>query len=382
MSELMLNPNLRVQPVLTDGRVTAYSLLALVRGRGRLASTVAIAAASPEVTRVLKGLSDADADVEVDETAFASLVDLGVLVQDHEISRGVGFSCRLPVGAPVAPAALTVNPQLAITAFEDFARTTGLVGVLEPCTWIAVVADPVTGARWPYWIDDRDHALLLRLVPGAPPPAELDAAELDRLAGAGILVDADAVAYARQRIDAAAAQFARSRYAELPGLLPAPQMLALCSYYRGLRNEGHLFSQDDLVPLRHAMPSERVMQYYHRELYGLFARVIGDPIKPSYAYLASYRRGAALARHLDREQCKFTASLLLEYLAGPSDDRVWPIHLELPASDEPVAVHLEPGDCLLFSGCDQPHYRQELRGERSTSFLLHYVDEAFSGSLE
>lgn len=382
MSELMLNPNLCVQPVLADGRVTAYSLLALVRGRGRLHATVDIAAASPDVTRVLKGLSDADADVEVDETAFATLVDLGILVQDHEISQSVTFSCRPTARASVTPPGLTVNSQLAITAFEDFARVSALAGVLEPCSWIAVVTDPVTGARWPYWIGERDHELLRRLVPGGPPPAELGPAELGRLAGAGILVDADAVASARQRVDAAAAQFVRSGYVKLPGVLPAPQLIALRSYYRGLLNEGHLFPQDHHNPLRHVMPGERVMQYYHRELYGLFARVIGDPIKPSYAYFASYLRGATLAKHHDREQCKFTASLLLEYLAGPSDDQGWPLHLELPASGEQIAVHLEPGDCLLFSGCEQPHHRHELRGERSTSFLLHYVDDAFSGSLD
>lgn len=385
MSELVLNPNLRVRPVLADGRVTAYSLRALVRGRGRLHRTVEVAAASPDVARVLKGLSDADADVEVDDTAFASLVDLGVLVQDHEISQPVAFSvglpARLPAEATVGPAALTVNPGLAILAFEDFARAHGLAGALEPCPWIAVVTDPVTGARWPYWIDDRDRELLLRLVPGAVPPAGLDASELGRLATSGILVDADAVACARRRIDAAVAQFARSGYAELPQVIPALQRMALCRYYRGLVDEGHVLASDSQVALRHAMHDERLMRYCHRELYGLFARVIGDPIVPSYAYFASYRRGATLARHRDRAQCKFTASVLLEYLAGPSDDPVWPIHLELPGG-EPIAVHLAPGDCLLFSGCDQPHYRHELRGERSTSLLLHHVDQAFSGSLE
>lgn len=383
MSELILNPNLRVQPVLTDGRVTAYSLIALVRGRGRLHNTVQIAGASARVAGVLKGLIDADADVEVDEAAYAPLVDLGVLVQEEDVSRQVTFSCRLRADAHADATALTVNPEFTIMRFDDFIRREkGLAPALDPCEQIAVVTDPVTGARYPYWINDRDRELLKRLVPGAPPPADLDNAELGQFADAGILIDVDAVAVARQRVNAAAALFARYGYAELPHVLPASQIAALNSYYGDLLKEGHVFHHDRQVPLRHAQHNERVMQYYHRQLCSFFARVIGEPIKPSYGYFASYRRGATLEKHRDRKQCKFTASLLLDYLASPSDDQVWPLHLELPATGEQVAVGLQAGGCLLFSGCEQPHYRHELRGERSMSFFLHYVDEAFSGSLE
>jgi hypothetical protein len=42
----------------------------------------------------------------------------------------------------------------------------------------------------------------------------------------------------------------------------------------------------------------------------------------------------------------------------------------------------DPEDGLLFRGGELPHYRHALRGERSTSLFLHYVDESFSGTLE
>ena len=133
MSDLMLNPNLRVQPVVTEGRVTAYSLVALVRGRGRLHSTVEVAAATSEITGVLKGLVEADADVEVDETAYASLVDLGVLVREQDIARRVAFSCPLVPGPRPTGAALQVNPGLAIAAVGDLVEgDSALARVLEP----------------------------------------------------------------------------------------------------------------------------------------------------------------------------------------------------------------------------------------------------------
>jgi hypothetical protein len=71
----------------------------------------------------------------------------------------------------------------------------------------------------------------------------------------------------------------------------------------------------------------------------------------------------------------------IDYAAAPSDDRGWPLYLELPATGQPIAIRLAPGEGVLYRGCELPHDRHELHGERSMSFFLHYVDEAFSGHL-
>jgi hypothetical protein len=384
MTELVLNPNLRIEPVLRNGRLTAYALTALVRGRGRLQRTVEIARARPEVIDVLERMvNDAEVEIEVDEAACAPLVDLGVLVHDHEISRSVRLSCRLDAGSEPAAALLTVNSDIAITGFAEFAaQQPGLEHSLESCAQIVVVADPVTGAHLPYWLDDRERRVLQRLVPGAPPPADLDPADLNRLAGADILVAELTAAAGRRRMRGAAAQLAQHGYAVLPSLLPRLQIAALRRYYRSLIEEGHVADHDSQVERRFAQHNERLMRYYHHQLCSVFAGVAGRPLKPSYGYLSSYRRGARLKKHVDRAQCEFTASLLIDYARGPSDDPAWPLYLELPATGERIAIDLEPGGAVLYRGCELPHYRDELHGEYSTSLFLHYVDEAFSDELE
>jgi hypothetical protein len=82
MNELRLNPNLRIRRIVVDGQVTAYSLVAPVKGRGRLQHTLGVADTDPSVVSVLEGLTDADAesDVDADEAAWATLARLGVLV--------------------------------------------------------------------------------------------------------------------------------------------------------------------------------------------------------------------------------------------------------------------------------------------------------------
>jgi hypothetical protein len=160
------------------------------------------------------------------------------------------------------------------------------------------------------------------------------------------------------------------------------QIAALRRYYRELVDEGLVADHDSHVALRFAQHNECLMQYYHRQLCAFFAQIAQQSIKPSYCYFSSYRRGTTLSKHVDREQCQLTASLLIDYEATRLDDQAWPLYLELPASGEQIPIVLQPGTCVLYRGCELPHYRDEFRGERSTSSFLHYVDEAFSGRLQ
>jgi hypothetical protein len=387
MNELLLNPNLSVKSISREGRVCSYSLVALVKGRGRLNSNIEILNSDPDVIAVLEALVDNGPDInmevefEVEPSACEALVDLGVLVGVDEISRPVVFSCRLDADGEQIIAPSTVNPSLIVMSFQDFVESEkGLTHVLERCSQIALVVDSVTCARYPYWLDDAECALLKRLVPGALPPPDLEAVDISRLSRAGILVNEHVIAASRQRVHATADQFARRGYAELPKILPPLQIAALCRYYRSLLNEGHIATHDRQVDLRSSQHNEPLMLYYHRQLCELFSCITRQTMKPSYGYFASYRHGAVLKKHVDREQCKFTASLLLDYVAGPLDDQAWPLYLELPTGEQ-VDICLEPGGCVLYRGCELPHYRYAFRGQRSASFFLHYVDEDFSGQL-
>src|SRR5205085_12676542 len=125
--------------------------------------------------------------------------------------------------------------------------------------------------------------------------------------------------------------------------------------------------------------------------------------KPSYVYAASYKEGAVLDPHVDREQCEYSISLQVDYYPEPLDGiSPWPLFLEpfVPPKDASAsdrrfeqsefksddelkrAVHLANGDGLLYKGRELVHYRNALPdGNRSTSLFFHYVSESFSGTL-
>ena len=127
--------------------------------------------------------------------------------------------------------------------------------------------------------------------------------------------------------------------------------------------------------------NEPVARFFHRDIAATLSAVAGEPIKPSYVYMASYLSGAELKKHTDRPQCEFSVTLCLDFSPEPELATPWPIHLDTSSST--VTVYQALGDGLAYRGTRLPHYRYVLaEGQTSTSIFFHYVSEEFSGSLE
>jgi hypothetical protein len=106
----------------------------------------------------------------------------------------------------------------------------------------------------------------------------------------------------------------------------------------------------------------------------------GEPVKPSYVYMASYKAGAILEAHTDRVQCDYSVTLCLDYSPDPRATTPWPLYLHKKSGK--VTVFQAIGDALLYRGCQIPHSREALpEGHTSTSIFFHFVREDFTGSL-
>src|SRR5262249_29122579 len=102
----------------------------------------------------------------------------------------------------------------------------------------------------------------------------------------------------------AASKFRAFRYVTLRDLIHPFQLAALRRYYRELIAEGYLPFGDGQVERRYVAHNEPLARYMHRRLTPLVNGLAGLAMKPSYVYSASYRPGAVLLPHRDREQCE------------------------------------------------------------------------------
>ena len=248
----------------------------------------------------------------------------------------------------------------------------------HPILWID---DAATGSLRPFWIRPRDFWAIRALSPGEPVPAPVPDRLRAPLAGAGALVSSgERRAGAAHLAQAAAAEaLAATDLCMLEGMLHEAHRRALADYYERLIDTGSWPLGDDQVAGRYGWHNEPLSRFFHHQLTALVSRVAGRSVRPSYSYVSAYRGGAVLGRHLDREQCDYTVSLLLAE-SGPGVAGGWPLHFD--TRDGITTVIQRPGQAVLFRGTRVPHYRPPLPDHSThTSLLFHYVPAEFRRTL-
>jgi hypothetical protein len=96
------------------------------------------------------------------------------------------------------------------------------------------------------------------------------------------------------------------------------------------------------------------------------SRILGEEVLPTYTYARIQTKGHSLPRHRDRPSCEISLSVNLK------KDRDWDFYIQKPTGEE-VVVTLNPGDAILYLGCQADHWRNPFVGEQHVQLFLHYV---------
>lgn len=205
------------------------------------------------------------------------------------------------------------------------------------------------------------------------------------LHAAGILVDGFSIEYEartwERTVEHARIRFRESGYAPVVGLIHPFHGAELRRYFRRQIRRGGVALGDGQSPRRYIAHNDPAARFFHLQLTNAVSELVGEPVKPSYVYMASYQSGAKLERHTDRAQCEFSVTFCLDYAPEPKEATPWPLYLDHALGTATVYQGL--GDGLLYRGRMLPHYRGTLRaGHTSTSIFFHYVRKDFEGPLE
>ncbi len=250
---------------------------------------------------------------------------------------------------------------------------------------MAWVRNPASGNLLPFWLGPQLESLVRTLHLDEAVPNRAPSKALRLLAAANILLPENRISQRQQARDEqmakASALFRDKGYAPLGDLIHPFHIAALRRYYRYLIRTGAIRLGDGQSPRRYVAYNEPVARFFHRDIAATLSAVAGEPLKPSYVYMASYLSGAELKKHTDRAQCEFSVTLCLDFSPEPALETPWPIRLDAPTGT--ITAYQALGDGLAYRGTRLPHYRDVLsEGQTSTSIFFHYVAEDFSGSLE
>lgn len=143
---------------------------------------------------------------------------------------------------------------------------------------------------------------------------------------------------------------------------------------------------DPMVPNIYAHYGDMVMETLLVELIPVIKKQTGLDLVPTYSYTRLYEKGSMLSRHKDRASCEISTTL---NLGGDN----WPIFIDPTGENnilrseytpegekvlikdgahEGIQIDLEPGDMLVYSGCEFEHWRNTFQGDLCLQVFLHY----------
>lgn len=98
--------------------------------------------------------------------------------------------------------------------------------------------------------------------------------------------------------------------------------------------------------------------------------ITGKKLHPTYSYSRVYVKGDVLKPHVDRPSCEVSVTVHVATNGEP-----WPIWMKVRGK-EPMSFTLEPGDAVVYKGCEVTHWRGVAdKTEVNVQFMLHYVDQ-------
>ena len=102
-------------------------------------------------------------------------------------------------------------------------------------------------------------------------------------------------------------------------------------------------------------------------------KIIGSQLYNTYYYDRFYYPGQELTKHADRDACEISVTVHISTnLEG--EDKNWPIWIKTPDTytdkkkttvlvpGENRSVILQPGDGMVYKGCERPHWREAMPG--------------------
>jgi hypothetical protein len=136
-----------------------------------------------------------------------------------------------------------------------------------------------------------------------------------------------------------------------------------------LRNSGNMV-YDEQCPGSLAIygdPIHSEMQEKYRYKLG---ETLGLELYPTYTYSRFYAPKEVLKPHKDRPACEISLTATLDY--NTFDNKPWAIWVQEDSVRK--SVLLEPGDALVYKGCELTHYRNEFIGVHQSQVFIHYVN--------
>ena len=167
--------------------------------------------------------------------------------------------------------------------------------------------------------------------------------------------------------------FQERGYVEVKELLDISTVRVISKYLENKIKRGEweeCFNPKEVGDSRYGYYSDPLIEVLLEQSLQSLEEITDLKLEPAYSYARVYQQGEQLHAHTDRPACEITASINIAVVGD-----VWPIWVQYEDMD-PVKILLNPGDALIYKGCDTTHWRNKLEEKQiNVQIMLHYVEK-------
>lgn len=134
---------------------------------------------------------------------------------------------------------------------------------------------------------------------------------------------------------------------------------------------------DEQVPGAYAHYGDIAMDTLLLRVLPIMEEKTGLKLMPTYSYARIYQKGSELKRHKDRPSCEISTTLCLGYDNSDAPTGYnWGMFVEKSGEKgkKGEEINMEPGDMIIYRGCEIEHWREPFKGTNLSQVFLHYND--------
>ena len=170
--------------------------------------------------------------------------------------------------------------------------------------------------------------------------------------------------------------FEKQGYLVIKNLIDPKKLYCEVPEIRGQINYHGKLDKFTYVPLESQVEGSLARYYYpsYKEAYyevkNKLQEIIKSSLSPTYYYDRYYFPGMELTKHADRDACEISVSIHI----GTNIKTKWPFKL-IDVEGNEQALFLEPGDGLLYKGCELCHWRDPMPTEYERTWYGRKVEK-------
>jgi hypothetical protein len=183
-------------------------------------------------------------------------------------------------------------------------------------------------------------------------------------------------------------QFEKDRYLFVKGFID-PELAKLMTTYtlHKVRHEISPEGANGQIPHTHSVHGDHLMESVFEQTWPKMEELTGVELWPTYTFYRVYKQGDILKHHTDRPACEVSATICLGYDYSNLDafkksDYNWKLWVNNTANGkqyggEPeadIGYEMQPGDAIVYRGCEVDHWREEFKGIMQSQVFFHYCN--------